>query len=332
MSLSTNNFNGQELVDLAKLRIGETYIFGADVPKDNAEWHGRWDCAEFISWVIFQVTGKLYRCNNDSGNPSKVDAYTGYFNDDAHQLGSIVSVDEAASKPGALLLRLASSPLPGHVVICDGRGNTVEAHSHTDGVIAGTISGRRWDMGILVPWINYSSLPTVIVTPPSTTIYRITRPFTQSPKIREIQQALMQAGFDSKGIDGVYGNNTALAVIAFQKKKGLTVDGEVGQKLRLPLILFYSFSSFALCFDIAVQNGGIDQNETARIRNKIEETLPTTQQDLRIIIANVVADNSKREFIEEVRSRKMTFATGISTVHGSKYNIKTWGLDELPVG
>jgi hypothetical protein len=86
----------------------------------------------------------------------------------------------------------------------------------------------------------------------------------------------------------------------------------------------------ALCFDIAVQNGGIDQTEAARIRNKIEQTLPTTQQDLRIIIANVVAENSKPKFIEDVRSRKMTFATGVSTVHGSKYNIKTWGLDEAP--
>jgi hypothetical protein len=86
----------------------------------------------------------------------------------------------------------------------------------------------------------------------------------------------------------------------------------------------------ALCFDIAVQNGGIDQNEAARIRNKIEQNLPATQQDLRIIIANVVAENSNPRFIEDVRSRKMTFATGISTVHGSNYNIKTWGFDELP--
>ena len=86
----------------------------------------------------------------------------------------------------------------------------------------------------------------------------------------------------------------------------------------------------ALCFDIAVQNGGIDPNEAARIRNKIEQTLPTTEQDLRIIIANVVAENSNPRFTEDVRSRKMTFATGISKVQGSKYNIKTWGLDELP--
>jgi Putative peptidoglycan binding domain len=85
-----------------------------------------------------------------------------------------------------------------------------------------------------------------------------------------------------------------------------------------------------LCFDIAVQNGGISNTEGTRIRNKMNQSPPTTQQDLRIIIANVVAENSKPAFIEDVRKRKMTFATGRGTVHGSKYDVKTWGLDDLP--
>ena len=88
----------------------------------------------------------------------------------------------------------------------------------------------------------------------------------------------------------------------------------------------------ALCFDIAVQNGGIDQTEGQRIRNKITQTPPATPQDLRKIIANVVAENSNPTFIEDVRKRKMTFATTQGTVHGSKYDVKTWGLDEVPAG
>ena len=85
----------------------------------------------------------------------------------------------------------------------------------------------------------------------------------------------------------------------------------------------------ALCFDIAVQNGGIDQTEGNRIRNKIIQTPPATPQDLRKIIANVVAENSNPTFIEDVRKRKLTMATTRGTVHGSKYDIKTWGLDEV---
>jgi hypothetical protein len=86
----------------------------------------------------------------------------------------------------------------------------------------------------------------------------------------------------------------------------------------------------ALCFDTAVQNGGIDQTEATRIRKKVEQTPPATQQDLRLIITNVVAENSNPEFIEDVRKRKLSFATGKGTVHGSKYDVKTWGLDEFP--
>ena len=85
----------------------------------------------------------------------------------------------------------------------------------------------------------------------------------------------------------------------------------------------------ALCFDIAVQNGGIDSTERARIRAKIDQNHPTTQQDLRIIIANVVAENSRPQFIEDVRRRKMTIATAEGTVHGSRFAVKTWGLDDL---
>jgi hypothetical protein len=86
----------------------------------------------------------------------------------------------------------------------------------------------------------------------------------------------------------------------------------------------------ALCFDTAVQNGGIDSTEATRIRNKLAATPPTTQQERRIIIANVVAENSRPRFIEDVRRRKLTIATARGTVHGSTYDVKTWGLDELP--
>lgn len=87
---------------------------------------------------------------------------------------------------------------------------------------------------------------------------------------------------------------------------------------------------FALCFDIAVQNGGTDQTERTRINNKIAQNHPATEQDVRIIIANVVAENSNHAFIEDVRKRKLTIATAEGTVHGSRFAVKTWGLDDLP--
>ena len=54
------------------------------------------------------------------------------------------------------------------------------------------------------------------------------------------------------------------------------------------------------------------------------------EQDIRKTIANVVAENSNPKWIEDVRSRKLTIALGKGTVHGAKYNVKTWGVGELP--
>ena len=106
----------------------------------------------------------------------------------------------------------------------------MEAHSHKDGVINGKTAGRRWDLGILVPGVSYTTSPGHIVPPPIVppVVFRVTTPLTVSPKIGEIQQALLDAGFDPKGVDNIYGTNTAKAVIAFQKSEGLAVDGEVG--------------------------------------------------------------------------------------------------------
>jgi N-acetylmuramoyl-L-alanine amidase len=46
--------------------------------------------------------------------------------------------------------------------------------------------------------------------------------------VRNIQTALEAQGIDPGGVDGKYGPKTTAAVAAFQRLKGLVVDGEVG--------------------------------------------------------------------------------------------------------
>ncbi|HEY9723037.1 MAG TPA: peptidoglycan DD-metalloendopeptidase family protein [Oscillatoriaceae cyanobacterium] len=46
--------------------------------------------------------------------------------------------------------------------------------------------------------------------------------------VRQLQQALQNAGFDPQGVDGIFGPLTQAAVVAFQQAKGLEVDGIVG--------------------------------------------------------------------------------------------------------
>ncbi|WP_428380945.1 peptidoglycan-binding domain-containing protein [Nevskia ramosa] len=217
-----------KIVTLALGHINEKYILGAIAPKNNANWTGPWDCAEFASWCVYQVGGFLYGCNNNSGNPASADAYTGYWARDAKAMGQIVSVETAAATPGAFLLRLAQPGLIGHIVISDGAGGTVEAAGAKKGVIAGKLQGRRWDLGIFVPNLDYPSSNVTIAVPQPNNIIRVTDPLSTGSAIRKIQKALKDLGYSPGKIDGVYGAMTAAAVSAFQLAKGLIPDGEVG--------------------------------------------------------------------------------------------------------
>jgi N-acetylmuramoyl-L-alanine amidase len=220
--------SGADLVSLGQKHVGEKYVLGVLVPKNNSGWKGPWDCSEFASWLVYQVAGELYGCESDSGNPATSDAFTGYWGRDARGLGEIVSLDVAAGTAGACVLRLAQPGTTGHIVISDGRGGTVEAHSHLDGVINSTLNGRRWDLGILVRGIAYDRRTGPPVTPPPTEIYRLTTPQMTGAVVENIQNALKDKGFDPGGIDGRFGPQTQAAVVAFQLSAGLVADGEVG--------------------------------------------------------------------------------------------------------
>lgn len=53
---------------------------------------------------------------------------------------------------------------------------------------------------------------------------------TTTSQNRGIQQRLKELGYYKGNVDGVYGNQTRNAVIAFQKANGLVADGIVGEK------------------------------------------------------------------------------------------------------
>ncbi|MCX5678063.1 MAG: peptidoglycan-binding domain-containing protein [Candidatus Omnitrophica bacterium] len=57
-----------------------------------------------------------------------------------------------------------------------------------------------------------------------------TREGSRSEKMRDIQQALKNAGYYNGKIDGVKGKSTRKAIKEFQKANGLKADGVVGRK------------------------------------------------------------------------------------------------------
>lgn len=220
---------GDQVLALAAPHVGERYVLGARVPKDNPGWTGPWDCAEFASWCLFQASAKLFGCDQNT-RPATADAYTGYWQRDALAAGCTVPVAVARATPGAFLLRYPAAGLIGHVAISDGQGGTVEAHSTATGVIRGQADGRRWDVGVLPPMLRYAEPTLLLPTVPPGLVLRLKQPNMKGALVTRLQQALAARGFSPGDIDGAYGPHTAAAVHAFQLTQGLLADGEAGDK------------------------------------------------------------------------------------------------------
>jgi hypothetical protein len=229
---------GGDVLALAEEHLGERYLFGVLVPKGNPSWAGPWDCAELATWLVYTVSGLLYGVADPDGPIETADAWTGYWLRDANERGTRVSVAEAAACPGAFVLRHSGSA--GHIAVSDGHGGTVEARSSRTGVVRASLANRRWDTGVLIPWLDYDQVEAVEVREPRVVIYRLTEPAMADATVGKIQEALAAAGFDPGPVTGGYGELTAAAVRAYQATRGLVVDGEVGPQtarslaIRLP--------------------------------------------------------------------------------------------------
>ncbi|MGD0216319.1 MAG: peptidoglycan-binding domain-containing protein [Desulfobaccales bacterium] len=223
---------GADILQKARTRLGDSYVFGALTPV-GAPNPRVFDCSKLASWAVYQAAKLIYGADRDKGNPLEVYGGTIYWNRDARSVGLIVSLEEAAASPGAAVLRLGTASQCGHIVFSDGLGGTVEAHSTATGVITSTLHGRRWDLGIMVPGIEYQTpRPNIPVMPPTGPIYRLTDPLMRGPAVQRLQEALKRRVVPACGsleADGVYGPQTELTVAGFQRSQGsLVADGEAG--------------------------------------------------------------------------------------------------------
>src|SRR5688500_5921096 len=108
---------GNDLVKLANKHLNETYILGAFAPKNNANWKGPWDCAEFVSWLTYQATGLLVGCTNNNDDPAKADAFSGAWARDAVASRRPIGIGQAKATAGAVLVRKPAPGGIGHLVI-----------------------------------------------------------------------------------------------------------------------------------------------------------------------------------------------------------------------
>lgn len=78
---------------------------------------------------------------------------------------------------------------------------------------------------------------------------------------------------------------------------------------------------YALCFDIAVQNGAPRQDHIHLYNSRIHNLSQPKEIDKLKLLATAVADLANPRWRGDVLSRKMSIATGQGVVHGSQINL-----------
>jgi len=81
------------------------------------------------------------------------------------------------------------------------------------------------------PFLTYEGDGTTSGQAATPRTLKLTSPMLQGEDVRRVQEALLKAGLGvGDGADGIFGNVTDAAVKQFQKSKGLTEDGIVGDQ------------------------------------------------------------------------------------------------------
>lgn len=98
---------------------------------------------------------------------------------------------------------------------------------------------KSWSKhGLMTKWLSYTPQASNSPSKPKVDYskYPILKKGSTGKYVKILQQLLVDKGYDPKGVDGIFGNNTLTAVKNYQKKntdingKKLVVDGCVGQK------------------------------------------------------------------------------------------------------
>lgn len=82
----------------------------------------------------------------------------------------------------------------------------------------------------------------------------------------------------------------------------------------------------ALAFDVHVQNGGF-KSAAFELAAQLGDTV--SEAELRLRLADQVANSALPEWRDDVRKRKQTIASGVGSVHQHQFRLAAWGLDDV---
>ena len=146
---------GKDIVEEALKHTGEEYVLGADVPFEDLGYKGPWDCAEFCSWVVYQVSGIVLGCEDNHKPIKKLEPYSGGWYRDGMAATRKVPYHVAVNTPGAVLVRKPTPERCGHVAFSQGNGKTIEAMDSKRDVTEGCCENRVWNVCFLIDGIEY---------------------------------------------------------------------------------------------------------------------------------------------------------------------------------
>jgi len=226
--------SGKDILKAAERHLGEAYVLGTPVNYDDPDYAGPWDCAEFASWCFWTAAQIRFGMRKEG---SKWGAYSGHWATDAEKNKVAIRPSEAAWVAGAVLVRIpVSKVISGHVALSDGDNGTVEAMGAKYGVTRGKIARRAWDLGVLVPGIDYSGTSFSALPTGAAFALRATNPTARGPLVSRIVKKLKKLGLYDGDDTELYDVNVAASVARFQADQGLVVDGEYGSKTESMLL------------------------------------------------------------------------------------------------
>ena len=184
------------------------------------------DCSGLVKWVMKQlgVTKGIYHGSNSQ------------FNKNCRATGKILKGQKIPI--GALIFTGNAIGQHNHVGILVSESCVCEAKGTTAGVVHTPLSNKKWTYWGLLKDVDYDmtigSVENIVVKPDVPVVEIVTahptlRRGSKGEEVRLMQTLLAKDG-SSLEIDGIFGVGTMSAVMSFQKRHKLVVDGIVGPK------------------------------------------------------------------------------------------------------
>ena len=135
---------------------------------------------------------------------------------------------------------------------------------------------------------------------------------SKGTQVRQIQEKLRQYGYMKAAADGVFGKDTYDAVVWFQRKNGLKVDGIVGKR---------TAAALGLNFTGSVAAAGYNESETYMLARLVHGEARGEPYVGKVAVAAVVLNRVKSPLFPNTISGVIFQAGAFDAVSDGQYNL-----------